>query len=122
MGRGYSKHVVFVFIHILYTSVSLVALKSLSVIVKNWDFRVYIIVFYIHNIHSLTFSENKSEEKTPHPSYNEFKSGSFLVSILTRDLSVLVISYPRIFDRGCYVISCIHIVTVSVKSPPRRTC
>ena len=45
VGRGSSEHVFFVFIHILYTSVSVVALKSLRVILKNWDFNVYIINF-----------------------------------------------------------------------------
>ena len=100
MGRGSSEHVFFVFLHILYTSVSVVALKSLSVLLKT-GISTFILLFYRFMTSILTFSEKKSE-KTTHPSYNELKSGSALVSILTRDLIKLNILLLSVFPSLSY--------------------
>ena len=99
MGRGSSEHILFVFIHLLYTSVSVVALKSLSVLLKT-GISTFILLFYRFMTSILTFSEKKPEKST-HPSYNELKSESPLVSILTRDLiklNILLLSeFPSLY-------------------------
>ena len=60
MGRGSSEYVFFVFIHILYSSVSVVALKSLSVLLKT-GISTFILLFSRFMTSILTFSEKKSD-------------------------------------------------------------